>query len=229
VDATDDNDEPAYVSELRIGRFGVILLAVLVAMACTLASGIYFPTPADRLWALVSRKALPEHVAPFDDSTVITLIRTMCEGWCPGYRVQIYGSGKVEYVGIHYVCTFGEHVATADAREVRRLVEAMIATGYFGYSWKQGPFWIDAPTVTSVLQHGGRSRTLPHDHGDRGAPRWLHDMEDEIDRVAGTARWLPRASKETGWRPLCLSAEGGERDVTFSDPGEQRTPYRLRL
>jgi hypothetical protein len=54
-------------------------------------------------------------------------------------------------------------------------------------------------------------------------------MEREIDRVAGTARWLPRATKETGWRPLCPTPDGGERDVTSSDPLQPQTPYRLRL
>lgn len=230
VRATEDNDDLTYISKLRFGRFAAILLSVVVATTCLLATGIYWPNRADKLWPLISRTALPEHVEPLDDSTFIALTRTMCFGWCSEYTVRIFGSGRVDYVGIHYVCTFGEQTATADAREVRRLVEAMIGTGFFDYAWKAGPFRTDSPTVTSVLQHGGRSYALRHYHGDEGAPRWLRAMEDEIDRVAGTARWLPRSSKETGWRALCPTAEGGERDVTIDEPIERPPPgYDLRL
>jgi hypothetical protein len=67
----------------------------------------------------------------------------------------------------------------------------MIATGYFGYSWQQGSYVTDNPTVVTALQHRGRSFEIRHYHGDQGAPEWLRAMEDEIDRVAGTSRWLP--------------------------------------
>jgi hypothetical protein len=48
-------------------------------------------------------------------------------------------------------------------------------------------------------------------------------MEDEIDRVAGTARWLPRESRtqEHGWRLLCPNPEGGTRHVTMNRPLEE--------
>jgi hypothetical protein len=218
VGATDDNDDLAYLSQPRFGWYAAIVLAVLVATACLLATGFYDPTRADALWALASRKSLPEHSEPLDDSTVISLTRTMCFGWCPEYTVRIFGSGRVEYVGTGYVCTYGAQAATADPREVRRLAEAMIEAGYFDYEWKQGPFSTDNPTANSSLRHAGRSYALCHYHGDQGAPRWLHAMEDEIDRVAGTARWLPRIGEETGWRAVCLTPDGGMRDVTRREP-----------
>lgn len=219
--AADDNDDLTYISELRFGRYLAILLSVFLATICTMATGIYHPTRADRLWPLVSRKPLPAHVEPLDDSTVISLRRTMCFGWCPAYVVRILGSGRVEYRGGTYVCAFGAHTATADVREVRRLVEAMIGTGFFGYSWKPGPFSPDHPTVTTVLKHAGQSYALRHHHDDQGAPRWLDAMEQEVDRIAGTARWLPRYGEGTGWRFLCSTPEGGTRDMLL-EPIEDR-------
>jgi Domain of unknown function (DUF6438) len=229
VDAPDQSNELAYISELRIGQYAAILLAVLVVTACVLATGFYYPNREDRLWPLVSRKPLPQHIASLDDSTTVTLTRMSCFGFCPEYTVRIFGSGKIDYVGIEYVCAFGAQTATADPREVRRLVEAMIASGFFDYSWKEGPFSTDAPTVLSILQHEGRSYALKHYHGDEGAPRWLRAMEDEIDRVAGTARWLPKVctSKECGWRLLCPTPDGGVRDVTLREPGE--SPLELSI
>jgi Domain of unknown function (DUF6438) len=151
---------------------------------------------------------------PLDDSTVISLTRTVCFGSCPEYDLRIFGSGKVEYEGRHYVCAFGPHTATVDPRLVRRLVDAMVAREFFGLEWKQGRTWTDQPTVTSALQYGGRSYSVEHYHGDEGAPRWLREMEDEIDQVAGTARWLP-ATDENGSRSLCADPAGSLRDVSI--------------
>lgn len=217
MDATDDNNDLPYISELRIGRFAAVLLPVCVAMACLLATGIYYPTLEDRLWAVHSRAALPAHAEPLDDSTVISLYRASldCFG-CSEYRVQMYGSGRVEYVGDKFVCAFGAHEAVADVREVRRLVDAMVASGYFAFVWKRGPPGIDAPSATSTLQHRGRAYQIHHDLGDDAAPRWLRAMEDEIDRVAGTARWLP---DPIAWH--CRDPAGGTRIVTMREPIEE--------
>jgi hypothetical protein len=212
VSANDEQVDLSYVSELRIGVLAASLAVVLLAMACTLATGLYWPTHEDKLWALLSRKALPEHAEPLDDSTVLSLQRASlsCFG-CPDYSVRIFGSGKVEYAGDQYVCVFGVHEAAADTREVRRLVEAMLASGYSGFAWKKGPYRMDAPNATSILRHHGRSYHIDHYLGDPGAPRWLGAMEQEIDRVAGSARWLPDPSTFR-----CTDPAVGTRMVTRS-------------
>lgn len=226
--APDENDDLSLVSEIPFGRYAVILIFALVTMGCVMEIGAYHPNRADRLWPLVSRKQLPERSAPLDDSTVISLTRTMCFGWCPDYVVRIFGSGRVEYRGSTYVCIFGAQSAVADPREVRRLVEAMIGTGFFGYTWKPGQYWTDNPTVTSTLTHGGQSYVLRHYHGDEGSPKWLFDMENEIDRVAGTARWLPTYGEHTGWHFLCPTPEGGTRDVTVHPTMADQLPLIIR-
>jgi hypothetical protein len=226
--APGENDDLSYASEVGFGRYAAVLLSVLLTMGCVLEIGAYHPTRLDRLWALVSRKPMPEHSAPLDDTTVISLTRTMCFGECPDYVVRIFGSGRVEYLGNNFVCTFGAQTATADPREVRRLVEAMIGTGFFGYGWARGSYATDNPTVTSVLTHGGQSYALSHYHGDDGAPHWLYAMENEIDRVAGTARWLPRYGERTGWHSLCTTHDGGTRDVTMHPTMEDQLSRIIR-
>lgn len=226
--APGENDDLSYASEVGFGRYALILLSVLLTMGCVLEIGVYHPDRADRLWALVSRKPMPEHSTPLDDSTVISLTRTTCFGYCPEYVVRIFGSGRVEYRGSTYVCIFGAQTANADPREVRRLVEAMIGTGFFGYTWTRGSYWTDNPTVTSVLTHGGQSYALGHYHGDERSPKWLFDMENEIDRVAGTAQWLPRYGEHTGWRFLCPTPDGGTRDATWRAPIEDQLSLIIR-
>lgn len=126
-----------------------------------------------------------------DDSTVITLTRGPCFGRCPEYKVTMYGSGRVEFDGRRHVCAKGHHSAKAPTSEVRRLVEQMLAAGYFDLDWTAGPLATNASTVTSSLRHAGQSRQIEHYLGDEGAPRLLKALEDRIDAVAGTWRWLP--------------------------------------
>lgn len=201
--ATDDSDDLVYLSKLRFGRFAAILLSVLIAMTCLLATGIYWPNRADKLWPLVSRKALPERVEPLDDSTVISLTRTLCFGWCPEYTVRIFGSGRVDYVGVHYVCTFGAQAATADAREVRRLVEAMIGTGFFDYAWQKAPFRPTTPPLRrSSSTQVGRMRC-----GTITATR---------ERRAGCVLWRTKSTEWLALRggcPVPASRRVGERCV----------------
>lgn len=213
VNPDNEQDDLPYVSELRFGTFAAILAAILLVMTHLLETGTYHPTREDKLWALHSR-ATAAHAEPLDNSTVVSLRRTAAECFsCPQYSVRILGSGKVEYVGDQFVCAFGMHEAVADARAVRRLVEAMIASGYFGFAWKKGPYGLDASSATSVLRHRGQSYQIYDYHGDYGAPRWLRAMEDEIDRVAGTARWLPESSTFR-----CPDPAGGTRVVTMREP-----------
>jgi len=140
-----------------------------------------------------------------DDSTVITLVRGPCFGRCPEYTLTIYGSGRVEFDGRRYVCAKGHHAAKASPYEVRRLVAQMLAAGYFDFDWTEGPLATQASTVRSSLHHGGRTREIEHYLGDGGAPRLLKSLEDRIDAVAGTWRWLPEHEEH---RRVCREADG---------------------
>lgn len=149
----------------------------------------------------------PVQVVPplLDDSTVVTLERGPCIGRCPEYTVMLYGSGRVEFEGRRYVCAQGHHTARASAPEVRRLVAQMLAAGYLDLDWTKGWFTSIASTVRSSLHYGGRSREIEHDLGDAGAPRLLTTLENRIDAVAGTWRWLPDREDH---RRVCRKPDG---------------------
>jgi hypothetical protein len=140
-----------------------------------------------------------------DDSTVITLERGPCFGRCPEYTVTMYGSGRIEFDGRRYVCEMGHQSARAPTSEVRRLVAQMLAAGYFELDWTAGPLATNASTVTSSLRHAGQTRQIEHYLGDAGAPRLLKTLEDRIDAVAGTWRWLPEHEEQ---RRVCREADG---------------------
>jgi hypothetical protein len=208
----DDQYDLPYISSVRL-VYVPMLAAVLLVTGYLIDTGLYHPTREDELWAMHSRAALLDD-QPLDDSTVLSLHRVAGDCFlCPQYSVRVFGSGRVEYVGDMYVCAFGRRESVADAREVRRLVEAMTASGYFGFSWRHGLWGLDAPSATTALRHAGQSYRLYHYLGDHGAPRWLRAMEKEIDRVAGTARWLPTPSTY-----LCRDPGGRMWQVTMREP-----------
>ena len=143
--------------------------------------------------------------APLDDSTFITLQRGPCFGDCSEYSVTIYGSGRVEFVGMRFVCAPGQRSAQAAPDEVRKLVERMLAYGYLDLYWRAGPSSTISPTVISSLSHGGRTRRIEHHHGDAKAPKVLTQFEDDIDAVAGSWRWLPERDDN---RRVCRLDDG---------------------
>jgi len=62
---------------------------------------------------------------------VITLSRFRCLGYCPEYRIQIFGDGKVEYVGQCAVEVVGRHSSHISRKEVDGLFAQFRQTDYF--------------------------------------------------------------------------------------------------
>ena len=84
--------------------------------------------------------------------------------------------------------------------EVRRLVLQMLDRGYFDLYWPAGPITTAQPTNVTSLRHAGRVREVKHNLGDVNAPLWLKTLEERIDGIAVTSRWLPDRENH---RPMC--------------------------
>lgn len=153
-----------------------------------------------------------------DDSTVIALERGPCFGKCSQYSVAIYGSGRVEFNGRRYVCAPGHRTAQASVADVRSLLEQMLALGYFDFYWRPGSKPSLSDTVISSLNHDGYYRRVEHHIGDREAPLFLRELEERIDSVAGTWRWLPEREND---RRVCRREDGETTEVL-----EQYIPTR---
>lgn len=66
-----------------------------------------------------------------------------------------------------------------------------------------GPASTDSPTARIFFREGARVRLLDHDHGCEGAPAIVTTLEDELDRITGTAQWTERVGFNT---PMDLAA-----------------------
>jgi hypothetical protein len=129
----------------------------------------------------------------------VTLERTPCFGTCPVYRVAISRSGAVTFNGKHHVAQAGQARATIPPERVDSLLAELEAAGYFGFADEYvmnspacGMYATDSPTVITSVTRGGETKTIRHDRGCSAAPPGLSRLEQRIDEVAGTGRWVVR-------------------------------------
>jgi hypothetical protein len=145
-----------------------------------------------------SRRDPGPGAAPGPEPTV-TLERTPCFGTCPVYRVAISRSGAVTFSGKHHVAQPGQARATIPPERVDSLLAELEAAGYFGFADEYvmdspacGMYATDSPTVITSATRQGETKTIRHDRGCSAAPPELSRLEQRIDEVAGTGRWVVR-------------------------------------
>lgn len=209
-----ESDDPSYISSTQFGAMACVLapFCLLVALVFAVEWGFMFASRADEAWSESIQRPLAEYEVSLDDSSMISVESELCFGYCPEYTLRLYGSGKVEFVGKSYVCDFGHRESTAQPREIRRLVEAMLAAEFTGLPpLSAAP---DSYLRRVTLHHDGATHSVNYYFESR--PRWLNGMMDELDRVAGTARWLPSVGQD--WQLYCKSPEGPMRKLTRDPP-----------
>lgn len=127
---------------------------------------------------------------------VITLRRTACLGYCPVYSLEIFEDGFIRYFGTEFVEYKGERRAVIRRDAVENLVALFLHADYFAlkdnyetYRAPDGTLWhvTDLPTAYTSLRIGRRKKSV-RDYAF--APKRLTDLEDEIDKVVNTQRWI---------------------------------------
>jgi hypothetical protein len=127
-----------------------------------------------------------------DADTLVTLQRSECFGVCPAYSLSVSGEGAVSYLGARYVKVRGEASSQVSVSEVQELVNEMWDAGYL-HMVEPSPCngsITDAPSVITSLTLGQQTHRVTHYHGNPCSPAALTTIEDRIDEVAGSERWL---------------------------------------
>lgn len=122
---------------------------------------------------------------------LVAMERGPCFGACPVYRVEVFTDGRVRFEG-------KRHVKMKEVVE-SRLSDVQIAalterTKNLGFKWADynKPSVTDQPSVILTLG----DRTLSHSLGDEHAPYKLTKLEDELDALIGTSKWIDGAGYE---------------------------------
>lgn len=154
---------------------------------------------------------------------IISLERTICLGSCPAYTVTIDGKGVVTFstdtpaiseasalsrrldYGKPAVLLPGRHTDRISQDAVEALAKRFEDIGFFSLQDKYVGGGTDFPTFEVTIDTGDRRKKVTDYMGwDVGMPGNVSELENEIDRVAGTARWLDGANGLVAW----LSAQG---------------------
>ncbi len=121
----------------------------------------------------------------------ISLERQPCLGKCPAYTVTISGGGAVTFEGKSHVAETGTQTATIPAEKVTRLRQMLTDANFDQMSDCYCERKVtDLPTAIITVTVDGKTKTVKHYMGDPSAPPALEALEDSIDAIAGTQRWI---------------------------------------
>jgi hypothetical protein len=153
-----------------------------------------------RSWALfgllllvwVFSSASAESVPAGNLQTVhIKLERGPCLGRCPVYSVEIDGNGKVEYKGDQFVLVKGRRTRTIAPSDVAALLDKFRAADFWSLRPAYAASVTDIPEYRITLTIGEQTKSVvDYLGGDVGMPRRVGELETDIDRLAGTERWV---------------------------------------
>ena len=142
------------------------------------------------------KKSTSNNGIPEDKSPIITLERGACYGSYPIYSLTIYGDGKIVYKGDMFVKVVGKVVTKISKEKVKKLIEAFYKINYFSLKDKYNAHSItDCPSTETSITINGQTKTVYHYHGDFSAPEELTKLEDKIDKIVNSKRWVKLPSK----------------------------------
>jgi hypothetical protein len=125
-------------------------------------------------------------------STVLaSLERTACYGRCPIYKVTVLRDGTVLWEGERFVRVTGKATAKLSAAAITDLGKAFARADFFALHDKYDSRDVtDHPSAITTFDDGKRKKTIRHYHGDHSAPVALGELENRIDELVGSARWI---------------------------------------
>ena len=129
------------------------------------------------------------------NSLRIILDRGRCLGTCPDYRVEIHGDGTVLYEGFSFVATKGKRQGSLSQNDVHQLFEQFKKTDYFSLNESYRSEVTDQPTYTTFISFDKQRKSVKDYFGRQvGMPKSVTELEDAIDKYAGTEKWVKGTS-----------------------------------
>ena len=127
----------------------------------------------------------------------MTLERTACFGFCPIYKLTVYGNGKVVYEGKRFVKVTGTRTTTISQTAVRKLIADFQKLSYFKLQDSYTGGHTDAPSVITSLTIGKKQKTVNHYLPSPDAPPQLTELENKIDTVVNSQQWIGTDAERT--------------------------------
>ncbi len=138
-----------------------------------------------------SLRTRPVDPAPAEGPLLVVFERYGCHGFCPVYWIRIAEDGALLYEGAHFVVQVGRRRAQLSRAQIDALRGAFSAADFFdlGESYDH-PRYRDLPRIITTYSDGERRKTVVHHLGDISTPAALLELEEAIDRIVGSSRWV---------------------------------------
>jgi hypothetical protein len=121
----------------------------------------------------------------------IQLERSWCYGGCPAYVVDVTEDGSVTYEGTSLVAVSGQFQDRIAPTAVAALVGLFDRADFFSLRDEYSASFPDGVAYTISLTVDGRTKTVRDYEGQTvGMPAIVTELEDAIDRTAGTAKFV---------------------------------------
>jgi hypothetical protein len=152
-----------------------------------------------------------------------TLERTGCYGECPVYRVTVNTEGGVVYVGTRWVKVLGRREYQLAPAQLSDLESAFERANFMLLRDYDHVENTDDDWAHVSFQHGGRLKRVRHYRGDNVAPAALSALEDELDRITDSGRFVgvPATSGALPATPIPAGPTPGA-----IDPGKAAVPSK---
>ncbi len=140
-------------------------------------------------WASQNEKSsyVPKNLS----DVVITLKRNACYGFCPEYKLTIYGDGRVIFDPKDNVEVGGISTTTINGDKVLELISKFKSLRYFSLMDKYDFLGAtDMPSVETSLTINNHTKSVYHYHGDFFSPKKLTELENKIDEIINTRQWV---------------------------------------
>lgn len=124
---------------------------------------------------------------PVGPNDTVELQRGPCLGDCPAYTVTLRGDGTITWHGDSHVKVTGVATSRIPSSEARALIRSFRAHGFFDLCGDYQRGVTDFPTVITHVSIAGRTKTVIN--YAFAAPGWLPKLDQDLDRITGTARW----------------------------------------
>jgi hypothetical protein len=122
---------------------------------------------------------------------VAALTRGACLARCPEYEARLFSDGYVEFEGLKNTTVHGRATGNVPKGRVEEVRAALKLAGVGGMLPEYArPEVTDQPTVTVRFVEDGVERTVRHMTGDMNAPETLLILENHLDQLLETERWV---------------------------------------
>jgi hypothetical protein len=139
---------------------------------------------------LIFTEASAQQVKKLKKNTlIITIERESCRGFCPAYKMTIYGDGTVEYEGKRNVQDIGNFEKKISKGKVQELLKAFQEANYMSLENEyDDPSMADAVAVFTSIKFtdkaDGKEKTKSIKNRVKG-PEALTKLQDQIDSIVG--------------------------------------------